>query len=97
MKLVKDLLYGGRNEYLDIVRVLGLLGGVTFLGIEIAKYVQTSTFDEMQFALAWASLFGSTVAGIYARNRSDRRQREADAGPEAAPTGDVPPLPGPNR
>lgn len=79
MKWLKDLLYGGRNEYLDIVRVLGLAGGFTFLGIEIAKYVRTGAFDEMQFALAWASLFGSIVAGIYARNHSDRSQRKADA------------------
>jgi len=97
VKWFKDLLYGGRNEYLDIVRLLGLAGGLTFLGIEIAKYVRTGAFDEMQFALAWASLFGSIVAGIYARNYSDRRQREADAGAVQDVGAIVPPLPGPNR
>ncbi|MFQ6299235.1 hypothetical protein, partial [Escherichia coli] len=72
MKLFKDLLYGGRNEYLDIVRLLGLLGGLTFLGLKIAKYVRTGAFDETTFGLGWASVLGSTVAAIYARNRSDR-------------------------
>lgn len=80
MKLFKDLLYGGRNEYLDIVRLLGLLGGLTFLGLEIAKYVRTGAFDETTFGLGWASVLGSTVAAIYARNRSDREGRSADAG-----------------
>lgn len=95
MKWVKDLLYGGRNEYLDIVRLLGLVGGLTYVGLEIAKYVRTGVFDEVQFALGWTSVFGSIVAGVYARNHSDRRQREADAVADHA--GELPPPPEPNR
>jgi hypothetical protein len=79
VKLLKDLLYGGRNEYLDIVRLLGLVGGLTFIGLEIAKFVRTGVFDEVQFGLGWASVFGATVAGIYARNHSDQRERGTDA------------------
>lgn len=74
--LLKDLLYGGRNEYLDIVRVLALLGGLTFLGLTIAKYCHTRTFEEMTFAGAWVMLLGGTVAAIYGRSRTDRLQRE---------------------
>lgn len=77
MKALKDLLYGGRNEYLDIVRVLALLGGLTFLGLSIADYVRSGTFREMAFAGAWATMLTATTGAIYARNRSDRKQREA--------------------
>lgn len=74
--LFKDLLYGGRNEYLDVVRLLVLLGGLVFLGLTIAEFVRTATFDKLTFAAAWAALLGATVAAIYGRSRTDRLQRE---------------------
>jgi len=77
VKALKDLLYGGRNEYLDIVRVLALLGGLTFLGLSIADYVRAGAFREMAFAGAWATMLGATTGAIYARNRSDRKLRTA--------------------
>jgi hypothetical protein len=79
-KLLKDLLYGGRNEYLDIVRLLCLLGGVTFLGLSIADYAKTGVFDGVKFGLGWASVLGATVTAIYARNHADRVQLETTAG-----------------
>lgn len=80
VKLFKDLLYGGRNEYLDVVRLLGLLGGLTFLGLTIAHYVQTRAFDGVTFGVGWASVLTATVGAIYARNHSDRVQLETNAG-----------------
>lgn len=84
MKPLKDLLYGGRNEYLDIVRVLALLGGLTFLGLSIADYVRSGAFREMAFAGAWATTLTASTGAIYARNRSDRKQREAGDAPVEA-------------
>lgn len=80
MKWLKDLLYGGRNEYLDVVRVLSFLGGLTFLGLTIARYVRTGEFDGVTFGVGWASVLGATVGAIYARNHSDRVQLETNAG-----------------
>ena len=76
IKLLKDLLYGGRNEYLDLIRVLGTIGGLVFLGLTIAKFVQTGEFNEWTFAAAWVALLGGTAAAIYGRARIDRVQRE---------------------
>lgn len=76
MKLVKDLLYGGRNEYLDIIRVLALLGGIVFLALTSVQFAKTGVFDMVTFAGAWASLLGATALAIYGRTRSDRIQRE---------------------
>lgn len=78
MKPLKDLLYGGRNEYLDVIRVLVLLGGITFLVLEVLKSAGAVVLDEVAFAGAWATMLTASVGAIYARNRSDRRQREQD-------------------
>lgn len=75
-KLLKDLLYGGRNEYLDIIRLLSLLGGLVFLVLTGVEFVRTGAFDKLTFAAAWATMLGATVGAIYARSRSDRVQRE---------------------
>jgi hypothetical protein len=78
VKAFKDLLYGGRNEYLDVIRVLVLLGGVTFLVLEVLKSAGVVALHEVAFAGAWATMLTASVGAIYARNRSDRRQREQD-------------------
>jgi len=78
-KLLKDLLYGGRNEYLDVVRVLALLGGLVFLALAALEFTGLGAFDEVAFAGGWTAIIGATAAAIYARNRSDRKQRDADA------------------
>ncbi len=88
MKLVKDLLYGGRNEYLDIIRVLALLGGIVFLTLTCVQFAKTGVFDMVTFAGAWASLLGATALAIYGRTRSDRIQRE-----DVAMMPDVPVVP----
>lgn len=75
-KLAKDLLYGGRNEYLDLVRLGGFLGLLVFLGLVIAKYWQTGEFSEWGFAGAFVSLIGGIAAAIWGRTRIDRIQRE---------------------
>lgn len=74
--LLKDLLYGGRNEYLDIVRLLALLGGLVFLVLTVIEFARTGVFDKLTFAGAWATLLGATVGAIYARSHTDRVQRE---------------------
>jgi hypothetical protein len=79
VKALKDLLYGSRNEYLDIVRLLALLGGVTFIALSIADFAATRAFAPVAFAGAWATLLGATTAAIYARNRSDIRHQTGDA------------------
>ncbi len=78
MKVIKDLLYGGRNEYLDVVRVLALLGGLTFLILGVLDFLRRGTFDAFAYSASWSTLLGATTGAIYARNRSDRRQREQD-------------------
>lgn len=78
MTWFKDLLYGGRNEYLDIVRLLALLGGLLFLVLTAIEFAHTGTFDKLTFAGAWATLLGATVAAIWGRSRNDSMQR-ADA------------------
>ncbi|MES2987659.1 MAG: hypothetical protein V4808_07120 [Pseudomonadota bacterium] len=84
--LLKDLFYGGRNEYLDAVRLLAILGGLVFLGLVIARYRQTGEFDMLGFASAWVLLLGGTVAAIYGRSKTDSLQREdAERFPDAIP------------
>lgn len=75
-KLLKDMLYGGRNEYLDLVRLLGFLGGLVFLGLTISKHVRTGEFSEWGFAAAFVALVTGIAAAIYGRARIDRIQRE---------------------
>lgn len=75
MKPLKDLLYGSGNQYLDIVRLLALLGGLTFLVLAVLEFAGVGTFDDVRFAAGWASVLGTTVAAIYARNRSDQVHR----------------------
>lgn len=81
---IRDLLYGGRNEYLDIVRVLVLLGGLVFLILAILEFAGLGRFDEGTFAAAWSGMLAASTASIYARNRSDRVQREHAAALAAA-------------
>ncbi|WP_034157907.1 hypothetical protein [Sphingomonas sp. ERG5] len=76
IKLLKDLLYGGRNEYLDIVRLLALLGGLTFLALEVCEFAGLGKFDEGAFGASWAAVMAATVGAIYARNRSDSQHRQ---------------------
>lgn len=83
MKLLKDLLYGGRNEYLDIVRVLALLGGIVFLVLVVCEFAGLGQFDEVSFAGAWAGVLTASTGVVYARNRSDRLQREHAAALQA--------------
>lgn len=75
-KLLKDLLYGGRNEYLDLIRVLGGLGGLVFLVLEILEFAGVGKFEEWAFVSAWGALLASTAAAIWGRARIDRIQRE---------------------
>lgn len=87
-KLLKDLLYGGRNEYFDIVRLLGFLGGLVFLGLTIAKFIRTGEFNEWGFVVALVALVTGLAAAIYGRARIDRIQREDSItfAPPAAPS-----------
>lgn len=85
MKPLKDLLYGGRNEYLDVVRVLVLLGAATFLLLEVLKASGAVDFNGVAFAGSWATVLGASVAAIYARSHSDRRQRADDADAAVTP------------
>lgn len=89
-KLLKDLLYGGRNEYLDVVRLLALLGGLVFLVLTVIEFARVGVFDKLTFAGAWATLLGATVAAIYARSHTDRVQREDAAALPAGATGGEP-------
>lgn len=75
-KLLKDLLYGGRNEYLDIVRVLCLLGGLVFLTLTVLEFRRTGVFDKLTFVGAWVPLITGTAAAIWGRVKTDRLQRE---------------------
>ncbi|WEK00615.1 MAG: hypothetical protein P0Y59_02670 [Candidatus Sphingomonas phytovorans] len=75
-KLLKDLLYGGRNEYLDIVRLLALLGGLVFLSLTVVEFARTGVFDKLTFAGSWATLLGATVAAVWGRSHTDRLQRQ---------------------
>jgi hypothetical protein len=75
-KLFKDLLYGGRNEYLDIVRLLALLGGLVFLALTVIEFARVGVFDKLTFAGAWATLLGATVAAVWGRSHTDRLQRQ---------------------
>lgn len=84
MKLLKDLLYGGRNEYLDIVRVLCLLGGLVFLTLTVIEFRRTGVFDKVTFTAAWVPLIAGTAAAIWGRAKTDRLQRE-DAAAFAPP------------
>lgn len=86
-KLLKDLLYGGHNEYLDLIRVLGLLGGLLFLVLTVLEFAGVGQFDEWSFAAAWVALVGGTAGALWGRTRIDRMQREdAVAGIVAPPT-----------
>lgn len=85
IKLLKDLLYGGRNEYLDIVRVLAFLGGLVFLVLVCLKFAGVGSFDEAAFGMGWATVLGATVAAIYARSHTDRVQRQDAAAARETP------------
>jgi hypothetical protein len=74
--VLKDLLYGGRNEYLDLIRVLGALGAITFLALSAAEFARRGAFDKWEFVAAWVALLGGTAGAIWGRTRIDRAQRE---------------------
>lgn len=75
-KLLRDLLYGGRNEYLDLIRLLGGLGVIVFLVLTCIEFAHTLKFDKWSFAAAFVSILTGVAAAIWGRTRIDRIQRE---------------------
>ena len=73
-KLLRDLLYGGENEYLDIVRLSAAGGVLLFFGLSIAKAFQ-GPIDLSDFAGNWVLLLPATAAAVGARQLSDRYGR----------------------
>lgn len=71
---VKDLLYDGRNEHLDIARLSALLSVLGYIGVTVTVLVQGIwVFDPLQWGSGWAAICGGNAAWIFARQRYEAR------------------------
>lgn len=72
MKLIKDVLYDGKNEHLDIARLSALLGVIGYAGLSTLHTVNGGIFDPLQWGSGWAALCGGNAAWIFARQRYEK-------------------------
>jgi hypothetical protein len=72
MKIVKDVLYDGKNEHLDIARLSALLGVIGYAGLSAYHIAHGGIFDALQWGSGWAALCGGNAAWIFARQRYEK-------------------------
>lgn len=64
-KLLKDMLTGKDNATYDVSRVCGILGVLTFLGLEIFQVVARHTaFDMQTFGIGFGAVIAAMGAAV---------------------------------
>lgn len=71
MKILKDLLYTGGNQALDISRLASLLAVLTLLGCSIWQVVAKGIFSPTEFGTGVATTFAGCAAWIFARQTKE--------------------------